>query len=100
MSKIDDVSELLFSKFQKKFPLPNDKSQGRSPRPPSQQLIEQRLVEFCEEAYAVRKQYSLGVISWARVVKALQERLLLAGQAPEVVKPLLFSMILAAQKTK
>lgn len=100
MSKIDQVAELLFIRFQKEFPLPNEKGPARATRSLSQKVIDQRLDRFYEEAHEVRKQHHLWVIGWARVVLKLQQRLLLAGYPPEGVKPLLLGMLITTYGAK
>ena len=93
MSKVDQLAELLFHKFQKEIPQAdlNDFA-GRAMLP--KKSIEQRLDRFYKGAREERKKHGLWVISWARVVLKLQQRLLLAGYPPEMVKKLLLAMII------
>ena len=100
MSNIDDLAELLFVKFQNKFPLPNEKGSGKTIKTPSKQVVDQRLDQFYEEARELRKERRLWAISWARVVMKLQQRLLLASYPPEGVKPMLLGMIISSHKAK
>jgi hypothetical protein len=93
MRKIDQLAELLFAKFQQEFPLIDEKSSGKSIKHLPKKNIEQRLDEFYKEAREARTKHHLWVISWARVVLKLQQRLLLAGYPPEVVSKLLLAMI-------
>ena len=87
------MAELLFIEFQKEFPLTDDKGSGRTIKNLSKKNIEQRLNRFYEEAREARKKHHLWVISWARVVFKLQQRLLLAGYPPAMVSKLLLAMM-------
>ncbi len=60
----------------------------------SKKNIEQRLNRFYAEAREERKKHRLWVISWARVVLKLQQRLVLAGYPPEMVSKLLLAMMI------
>ena len=93
MRKIDQLAESLFSKFQQEFPLTDDKGPGKTIKNVSNKNIEQRLEQFYKDARELRKGQRLWVISWARVVLKLQQRLLLAGYPPDVVSKLLMAMI-------
>lgn len=93
MSKIDELAESLFVKFQQEFPLTDDKGSGKTIKILPKKNIEQRLDEFYKEAREAKKKHRLWVIGWARVVLKLQQRLLLAGYPPEVVSKLLLAMI-------
>lgn len=100
MSRIDQLAELLFIKFQQEFPLTDEKGPGRKIRNLPTKNIEQRLEQFYKEAREARKKHHLWVISWARVVFKLQQRLLLAGYPPEVVSKLLLAMIFTSYRAK
>jgi hypothetical protein len=93
MSRADQLAELLFIKFQKEFPFSDEKGPGRTIKNLSNKSIGQKLNRFYEEAREERKKQHLWVISWARVVLKLQQRLLLAGYPPEMVSKLLLAMI-------
>lgn len=98
MSKIDQLAESLFVKFQQEIPLTDDKGAGRAIKHFPTKSIEQRLERFYEEAREARKKQRLWVIGWARTVMKLQQRLLLAGYPPEVVSKLLLAMIFTSHK--
>jgi hypothetical protein len=92
MSRVDQLAELLFIKFQKELPHADVKvSASRASL--SKQNFEQRLNRFYAEAREERKKHRLWVFSWARVLLKLQQRLLLAGYPPELVSKLLLAMI-------
>lgn len=93
MSKLDTVVEELFGNFQQQFPL-------ASRAILSKKVIDQRVDRFYTEAHQVRTKHRLWLISWARVVLKLQQRLLLAGYPPDGVKPLLLGMIISSYNTK
>ncbi len=100
MSKIDQLAESLFVKFQQDFPLTASKSSGRTIKQLSNKNIEQRLAQFYKEALEERKVHRLWLIGWARAVHQLQQRLLLAGYPPEVVSKLLLAMIFTSHSAK
>lgn len=54
------------------------------------------LGKFNAEARSIRTRFHLGVIGRAMVAYRLQPRLLASGYSPDVVRQLLFSMILSA----
>ena len=99
MSKIDQLAETLFIKFQHEFPLTDDKVTGKKLKNLATKSIEQKLERFYAEAREMRKSHGLWVINWARVVMKLQQRLLHDGYPPEVVSKLLMSMLFTAQKS-
>ncbi len=63
---------------------------------PNQEDWVQALEKFNENARKVRVQYRLGLIGRAVVAYRLQPRLLAAGCSPDVVRQILFSMVLHA----
>lgn len=63
---------------------------------PSKADWAQGLETFNTQARAVRTQFRLGLIGRAVVAYRLQPRLLAAGYAPEIVRQILFSMVLHA----
>ena len=71
MSKIDQLAEALFVKFQHDFPLIDNKGSGKKIKNLPKKSIEQRLGQFYQEAREARKKNRLWVISWARVVLKL-----------------------------
>ena len=99
MSKIDQLAELLFVKFQQDFPLTDGKGSGRTIKSISKKNIEQRLEQFYKEARDARREQRLWVIGWARTVMKLQQRLLHVGYPPEVVSKLLLAMMFNTSKS-
>ena len=97
MSRVDQMVELLFIKFQQAFPHAQMKASRSGPKL-SKKNIEQRLKRFYAEARDERKKRRLWMISWARVVFKLQQRLLLAGYPPSMVSKLLLAMIFASHE--
>lgn len=65
-------------------------------KPPSKADWALALEKFNDEARSIRARYKLGVIGRALVAYRLQRRLMANGYPPEVVRQLLFSMILNA----
>ncbi len=63
---------------------------------PSQAEWAQALEKFHGAARDVRERFHLGVIGRAVVAYRLQPRLLASGYSPQVVRQLLFSMVLNA----
>lgn len=98
MSKIDQLAETLFVKFQHDFPMTDNQGSGKTIKNLPKRSIEQRLGQFYQEAREARKKHRLWVIGWARAVLKLQQRLLLAGYPPEVVSKLLLAMLFASQR--
>ena len=99
MSKIDQLAESLFVKFQQDFPLTDDKGSERKIKHLPKQSIGERLDQFYKEARETRKKQRLRVIGWARVVMKLQQHLLLAGYPPDVVSKLLLAMMFNTSKS-
>jgi len=98
MSKIDQLAESLFVKFQHDFPLTDTKGAGKSIKNLPKKSIEQRLGQFYQEVREARRKHRLWVIGWARAVLKLQQRLLTAGYPNEVVSKLLLAMIFTSNK--
>jgi hypothetical protein len=97
MSKVDQLAELLFIKFQQEFPFSDKVDSGRTIKNLSTKSIAQKLSRFYGEASGERKKHRLWVVSWARVVMKLQQRLLHAGYPPEMVSKLLLAMIFTSR---
>lgn len=94
---VPEISERLFAEFQRAVPLRPE--QSRKGRKLSEREIaansEAALKNFFEVARAERARHRLGIIGRARVAFALQQKLLAAGYAPDLVKQVLFSMLAA-----
>ena len=96
--KIPDSCDRLGDVFQRLVPLHPESLKGRK-RPTEQELqatSERGLQQFLEAAREERLQQGLGVIGRARVAFGLQQRLMKAGYPPELVKQVLFAMLLSA----
>jgi hypothetical protein len=92
MSRVDQLAESLFIKFQKEFPPSGAKASG-SRTNLSNKDIEQKLTRFYADARDERKKHRLWIINWARVVLKLQQRLLDAGYSSEMVSRLLLALL-------
>ena len=92
MSTVKQLSELLFLKCQHELPLAAGKISA-SKKDFSKKGIEQGLQSIYKEAREQRKIHRLGVIARARLAIALQQRLLHAGYAPELVRQIIFSIL-------
>lgn len=99
MSKIDQLAESLFVKFQQDFPLADNKGAKKTIKNLPKKNIEQRLEQFYKEARDARREQRLWVIGWARVVMKLQQRLLFAGYPSDIVSKLLLAMMFNTSKS-
>lgn len=89
MSRYSEATLALEEAFVRSVPVGKKK-------PPSQAEWALALEKFNAEARSIRARYKLGVIGRALVAYRLQRRLMASGYAPDVVRQLLFSMILNA----
>lgn len=97
-SQVQDISERLGAEFQRIVPLQPEKVRGGK-RPSStdiQSASEESLRRFYQSAQQERLRHRLGVIGRARVAFALQKHLLAVGYAPDLVKQVLFALLLSA----
>ncbi|MES2584929.1 MAG: hypothetical protein V4627_19550 [Pseudomonadota bacterium] len=90
MSRYSDATQTLESAFLAVVPKP------KKNKPPSKAEWAQALEQFNTQARAVRTQYRLGLLGRAIVAYRLQPRLIAAGYSPDVVRQILFSMVLHA----
>lgn len=100
MSKLDQLAETLFVRFEKQIPLKDLAGSGRASRKITAEAIRRKLEVFHEETRKFRQDNGLWVINWARVIMKLQQLLFAAGYPADVVKPLLLSMIISTSKPK
>lgn len=95
---VQEAGEKLCGVFCECVPLPATAARGR--KKPSEQEIREKtergLARFYEIARDERKRRRLGLIGRARVAFDLQGRLLAAGYPPNVVKQVLFSLLMSA----
>lgn len=89
MSQLDQITKDLSLRVQQAVPNPQS---GRV-QPLSEQNLQRRLERFYQDAGAVRFREKLGIISWARVMLGLRERLLRAGYPASMVSPLIRSTL-------
>lgn len=94
MDAVQEAGEQLFSSFQTVLPLVAGTRKG--PKKLALKTVEEGLRKFYAEARAQREQRRLGVIARARVAFYLQQRLIDSGYPPELVRQVLFSMLLSA----
>ena len=94
MGVVQEAGEQLFSSFQTVLPL----AAGKQKRPQKLALkaVEEGLRKFYAEARAQREQRRLGVIARARVAFYLQQRLIDSGYPSDLVRQVLFAMLLSA----
>lgn len=88
-SRYDDCAAALEQAFQRCFPT---SKKG----PPSQAQWAQALVGFNREARQLRSTYRLGVLGRARVALRFQRRMIAQGHPPDMVRQLVFSMVINA----
>jgi hypothetical protein len=99
MGKIDQLAEELFVSFQVSIP-PARKTVSAKKANHFYEKIGPRLENFYAAAREVRARHGLWMISWARVVLKLQQRLLSAGYPEDVVSKLLFAMLFSSAGTR
>lgn len=90
MSRYSDATQALESKFLAIAPKP------KKNKAPSKAEWAQALEQFNVQARDVRAQFRLGLMGRAVVAYQLQPRLVAAGYPPDVVRQILFSMVLHA----
>lgn len=90
MSRYSEATQALEAAFLAVIPTP------KKNKAPGKAEWAQALEQFNTQARAVRAQYRLGLIGRAVVAYRLQPRLLAAGCSPDVVRQILFSMVLHA----
>lgn len=100
MNKLDQLADDLFARFERQLSLRVLMAGRQSQKNLSPESIRLKLLPFFEDARQLRKAHRLWVLSWARVILKLQQRLLNAGYPTDVVKPLLLGMIISGSKTK
>jgi hypothetical protein len=92
MSVVQETCDELFSLFKAVVPLSSRKHKDL----PTPKVIEAGLNRFYAEARALRARLRLGVISRARVAFHLQQRLLAEGYPQDLVRQVLFSLLVSA----
>ncbi len=90
MTRYAEATRALESAFMEVIPKP------KKNKPPSKSEWEQALEKFNIRARELRSQYRLGLLGRAVVAYRMQSSLLDAGYTPDVVRPILFSMVLHA----
>ena len=90
MSRYSEATQALESAFLSVIPKP------KKNKPPSKAEWALALEKFNAQAREVRTQYRLGLLGRAVVAYRLQPRLLAVGYGPDVVRQILFSMVLHA----
>ena len=90
MSRYSEATQALESAFMAVIPKP------KKNKAPSKTEWALALEKFNAQAREVRTKYRLGLLGRAMVAYRLQPRLLAAGYGPDVVRQILFSMVLHA----
>ncbi len=90
VSRYSEATQALESAFMAVIPKP------KKNKAPSKTEWALALEQFNTQARNVRTQYHLGLLGRAVVAYRLQPRLLAAGYTPDVVRQILFSMVLHA----
>lgn len=90
MSRYSEATQALEEAFVRAIP------KAKKNRVPSEADWALALEKFNAEARVIRAKFHLGVIGRAVAAYRLQPRLIARGYAPDVVRQLLFSMILSA----
>jgi hypothetical protein len=90
VSRLSEATQALESAFMAVIPKP------KKNKAPSKAEWALALEKFNAQAREVRAQYRLGLLGRAVVAYRLQPRLMEAGYAPDVVRQILFSMVLHA----
>ncbi len=94
MNKLDDLAEALCIKFQREIPSVGG---GKAAKLSTTEL-QKRLNRFYAEARNTRKDHKLWIVSWARVVLKLKDKLLQAGYPADFVSQLIKSTLFQAAK--
>jgi hypothetical protein len=92
MNAIQESSDELLSLFKAVVPLGGRKQKD----PPTPKAIADGLDRFYTEARAMRKRLRLGVIGRARVAFRLQQHLLSEGYPQDLVRQVLFALLVSA----
>lgn len=95
MSVVHKAGEHLFAFFRTVVPLPAVAPAGKRSSPALKKLAS-GLDQFYAEARTQRTQMRLGVIRRAQVAFYLQQRLLAAGYPADLVRQVLFAMLMSA----
>ncbi|MDD5033318.1 MAG: hypothetical protein PHE55_01055 [Methylococcaceae bacterium] len=95
-ARINDVSERLCVEFKRVLPLQPSKHGKNISGQDIQSASEAALQKFYETARIERQRHRLGVIGRARVAFGLQQRLLAAGYPSQLVKQVLFALLMSA----
>ncbi len=90
MSRYSEATQALENAFLAAVPKP------KKNKPPSKAEWAVALEKFNTQAREIRAQYGLGLLGRSIVAYRLQPRLLAAGYPPDVVRQILFSMVLHA----
>ena len=104
MSKIQQIGDELFEKFQAILPSPNSRtkkqiaqvSKAARGQSTSGQTLNEKLYKFYAEARELREAHHLGFFSRARVIRHLQSRMISAGHETDLVYRVVFSLLLSA----
>lgn len=98
MGSVQEAGEALVTVFSKAVPPPDTLAKGK--RALSRAEIDKMTQAGLQKLYAAarveRENRRLGLFARARVAFYLQQRLLAAGYAPELVKQVLFAMLVSA----
>jgi hypothetical protein len=94
MSVVTEVGDQLFAFFKSVIPIPVKQTKKRAAS--SLKNLEKSLESFYAEARRQRDQHHLGLIRRARVAFYLQQHLLAAGYPSDLVRQVLFAMLLTA----
>jgi len=95
MGKLDELAQSLSVRFQRDIP---NVGGGKGAKKLSTQELDKRLERFYKAARETRTANRLWLISWARVVLKLKQKLLSAGYPADFVSKLIMSTLLQAQK--
>lgn len=90
MSPIEQSAEHLFAFFQQALP------RHQKGKPPAEKAVAAALERFLAEAKAERARRRLGIIGRARLAINLQERLMAAGYPAQLVRQVVFSLLVSA----
>lgn len=89
MNLIEQSAEHLFGFFQKTLPKPQ---RGKA----KPEAVQAAMEKFYEEVRQERQRRKFGFLARARLAFILQRKLLEAGYAPELVRQVLFSVLVIA----
>jgi hypothetical protein len=95
VSKVTDAGDELFALFERSVSPPQSRNKKKT-APQSESQISQSLDWFYGEAQALRQKHKLGLIARARVIRHFQARVIAAGYEPDLVKRVIFALILSA----